>query len=113
MTGTAPKRWLLALAVLAGLFVLQALLPDYHHTNFARIMVLASFAVGYNIAFGYTGLLSLGHAMFFAAGIYAAGLSAQLLGVSMPGALGLGALPPQARPRPTPSATSWWRSSAS
>ncbi len=92
MTGTAPKRWLLALAVIAGLFVLQALLPDYHHTNFARIMVLASFAIGYNIAFGYTGLLSLGHAMFFAAGIYAAGLSAQLLGVSMPGALGLGAL---------------------
>ncbi len=92
MTGASSKRWLLALAVLAGLFVLQVLLPDYHHTNFARIMVLASFAIGYNIAFGYTGLLSLGHAMFFAAGIYAAGLSAQLLGVSIPAALLLGAV---------------------
>jgi branched-chain amino acid transport system permease protein len=37
-------------------------------------MVLAVFAMGYNIAFGYTGLLSLGHALFFAAGLYATGL---------------------------------------
>ena len=39
-------------------------------------MLLAVFAMGYNIAFGYTGLLSLGHALFFAAGLYAAGLPA-------------------------------------
>ena len=92
MTGALSNRWLLALAVLAALLAAQFLLPAYHHTNFARIMVLASFAIGYNIAFGYTGLLSLGHAMFFAAGIYAAGLGAQELGVSMPAALALGAL---------------------
>lgn len=55
-------------------------LPEYHHGNLARIMVLAVFAMGYNIAFGYTGLLSLGHAMFFGAGIYAAGLGAQFAG---------------------------------
>jgi len=36
--------------------------------------VLACFAMGYNILFGYAGLLSLGHAMFFAAGLYGAGL---------------------------------------
>ncbi len=92
MSGVLSHRWLLALAVLAALLAAQFLLPDYHHTNFARIMVLASFAIGYNIAFGYTGLLSLGHAMFFAAGIYAAGLGAQELGVSMPAALALGGL---------------------
>ena len=46
----------------------------YHATNLARIMVLAVFAMGYNLAFGYTGLLSLGHALFFAAGLYATGL---------------------------------------
>ena len=33
--------------------------------------------MGYNIAFGYTGLLSLGHALFFAAGLYATGLSSR------------------------------------
>ena len=43
-------------------------------------MVLASFALGYNILFGYTGLLSLGHAMFFAAGMYGTGLTVYYLG---------------------------------
>ena len=38
-------------------------------------MVLAVFAMGYNLLFGYAGLLSLGHAMFFAAGLYGAGLT--------------------------------------
>jgi branched-chain amino acid transport system permease protein len=77
---------LLHAAVLAGIAALAFLLPAYHHGNVARILVLAVFATGYNIAFGYTGLLSLGHAMFFAAGIYGAGLSVELLGWG--GALG-------------------------
>ncbi|VAV96916.1 Branched-chain amino acid transport system permease protein LivM (TC 3.A.1.4.1) [hydrothermal vent metagenome] len=66
--------------LLALLFALQFLLPAYHHGNLARIMVLASYAIGYNIMFGYTGLLSLGHALFFAAGMYGMGLSIQHLG---------------------------------
>src|SRR5690606_33227900 len=49
----------------------------YHHGVVARIMVLAVYAIGYNLAFGYTGLLSLGHAMFFGAGLYATGLLMQ------------------------------------
>ena len=40
----------------------------------ARILVLAVYALGYNVLLGYTGLMSLGHAMFFAAGMYGAGL---------------------------------------
>ncbi len=64
----------LHLGVLAALAALHFILPPYHHTNTARIMVLALYAMGYNIAFGYTGLLSLGHAMFFGAGMYATGL---------------------------------------
>jgi branched-chain amino acid transport system permease protein len=42
--------------------------------------VLAVFAMGYNLLFGYTGLLSLGHAMFFSAGLYGAGLTVYHLG---------------------------------
>ncbi|ETW93942.1 MAG: branched-chain amino acid ABC transporter permease [Candidatus Entotheonella factor] len=61
-------------AVLIVLFLLQFILPAYHHGILTRIMVLAAYAIGYNILFGYTGLLSLGHAMFFAAGLYGAGL---------------------------------------
>lgn len=64
----------LHLAVIVVLFALQFVLPAYHHGNLARIMVLAVFALGYNIAFGYTGLLSLGHALFFSAGMYATGM---------------------------------------
>lgn len=74
------RALLLHLAAIAGLFALQFVLPAYHHTNLARIMVLASYAVGYNLLMGYTGLLSLGHAMLFSAGLYGAGLGAQQLG---------------------------------
>ena len=70
------RVWLLHLALLAALLAAGLLLPAYHATNLARILVLATFAAGYNLAFGYTGLLSLGHAMFFAAGMDAAGLPA-------------------------------------
>ena len=35
-----------------------------------RVMLLAIFALGYNLMFGRTGLLSFGHAAFYAAGSY-------------------------------------------
>nr|WP_309084311.1 branched-chain amino acid ABC transporter permease [Chelativorans sp.] len=68
------KSFWLHVAVVLVLFALNFLLPEYHRGVFSRAMVLAVFAMGYNLAFGYTGLLSLGHAMFFAAGLYGAGL---------------------------------------
>lgn len=74
------KGWGLHVGLLLALALLGLLLPPYHATNLARIMVLTVFAIGYNIAFGYTGLLSLGHALFLAAGLYAAGLGVTLGG---------------------------------
>ena len=82
MKGGEVKVWVLHLALLAILFTAQFWLSPYHATNLVRIMVLAVFAMGYNLAFGYTGLLSLGHALLLAAGMYAAGLPAQLWGWS-------------------------------
>jgi branched-chain amino acid transport system permease protein len=70
------KSLFLHSAVIVALFLLQFVLPEYYHLTATRIMVLAIFAMGYNVLFGYTGLLSLGHAMFFATGLYAAGLTA-------------------------------------
>ncbi|MGI9373291.1 MAG: branched-chain amino acid ABC transporter permease [Hyphomicrobiales bacterium] len=84
------KSVLLHCGLIAALFVLQFVLSDYHHGNLARIMVLASYAIGYNVLFGYTGLLSLGHAMFFAAGMYGLGLPLALGEVPAPLALLLG-----------------------
>ncbi len=76
----------------AVLFLLQFVLPSYHHTNFTSIMVLATYGIGYNILIGYTGLLSLGHAMFFAAGLYGAGLTVHYFGIDPVSAFLLGAL---------------------
>jgi branched-chain amino acid transport system permease protein len=86
----AQKSLVLHLGLIGGLFVLAFILPTYHHGNFARIMVLATYAIGYNVLFGYTGLLSLGHAMFFAAGMYGMGLAMQYGGVPALPALFLG-----------------------
>ncbi len=81
------KAPFLHLAVLAALLAALPLLSAYHVTNVAKIMVLAVYATGYNIAFGYTGLLSLGHALFFAAGLYAAGMGISQFGLGSAGAL--------------------------
>jgi branched-chain amino acid transport system permease protein len=84
MKAVPAKVWLLHAAVILLLAALQFALPAYHHGVFARIMVLAVFAMGYNLLYGYVGLLSLGHAMFFSAGLYGAGLTMQHLGWSVP-----------------------------
>ncbi len=75
------KGLFLHLGVLAALLALHFAAPAYHHTNIARIMVLSVYAMGYNIAFGYTGLLSLGHALLFSAGLYAAAMGVTHLGL--------------------------------
>jgi branched-chain amino acid transport system permease protein len=72
---------LLHAGVLAALLLAQLVVSDYAVLSLARVMVLAVYAVGFNVLFGYTGLLSLGHAMLFAAGLYGAGLAAEHLGV--------------------------------
>jgi branched-chain amino acid transport system permease protein len=89
---SAAAHWGAPAGVIAALALAQFALPDYHHTNVARIMVLATFAIGYNVAFGYAGLLSLGHAMFFAAGLYGAGMTAHLLHFPAPAAFAVGGL---------------------
>jgi len=86
------KPLTLHLGLIALLIALQFILPVYHHGVLARVMVMATYAMGYNIMFGYTGLLSLGHAMFFAAGMYGMGLSVTQLGMSIGPAFGMGIL---------------------
>ena len=80
------KAIALHVAVIAALFALNFVLPEYHHGVLARVLVLAVFAMGYNLLFGYAGLLSLGHAMFFAAGLYGAGLTMYHLAWGVPAA---------------------------
>ncbi len=78
------KNLLLHGAVVAVLFFAQFVASDYVVLTLTRIMVLAIYAAGYNLLFGYAGLLSLGHAMFFATGLYTAALGVTLGGWSVP-----------------------------
>lgn len=91
MTGADIGRNAILLAVvMAALFLLQFVLPQYYVLAVTRMMALAIFAVGYNMLLGYVGLLSLGHAIFFAAGLYGAGLATYHLGISVPVAFLIG-----------------------
>jgi branched-chain amino acid transport system permease protein len=50
--------------------IVPLLFSTYIQTVITRFLIFGLFALGYNLAFGYTGLLSLGHAAFFGAGGY-------------------------------------------
>ena len=80
MSSEAAKSLALHVLVVGLLVAADWVLSAYHQDVLARILVLAVFAMGYNLLFGYTGLLSLGHAMFFSAGLYGAGLTVYHLG---------------------------------
>lgn len=72
--GARTRLIALHAGVVVALFAAHYLLPAYHQGVVSRVMVLAVYAIGYNLVFGYAGMLSLGHATFFAAGMYGAGL---------------------------------------
>jgi len=68
------KKVRISLAILAGLFLVG--LPLFT-TQFVSYLMLTFFAyaitvIGLNLLFGYTGLLSFGHALFMAVGAYTA-----------------------------------------
>jgi branched-chain amino acid transport system permease protein len=68
--------------VLAGLFLLALPFLTSFKALASQMLIFAIIAIGYDIVFGYTGLLSLGHAAFFGLGAYGTGLS--LIHLSMP-----------------------------
>jgi len=73
-----------AAAIVAVLVVLLAL-PKYAQPYYVTL-VLPAFAygialLGFNLLFGYTGLLSFGHALFVAVGAYGAAVLSSKLGV--------------------------------
>jgi len=80
------------LALILLLLGAQFVVPPFHRTMVTRIMILTTYTIGYNVLLGYTGLMSLGHAMFFASGMYATGLTVFYLGFGAPAALVTGLL---------------------
>jgi len=57
-------------AIVAALFVLPWIAGRYPIYLVMHILILAVFSLGFNLLFGYTGLLSFGQAGFFAVGAY-------------------------------------------
>ncbi len=49
-----------------------------------EVFILAIFALSYDLVLGVTGLLSFGHAMFFATGAYATGIAFKTMGWGVP-----------------------------
>ncbi len=66
------KKWYYFLLLILFLICLPFLTP--HHSLGSEMLIFAIFAMGYDILFGYTGLLSFGHAIFFGIGAYSSGL---------------------------------------
>lgn len=92
--GRQRQTLVLPAALFFFLVVLPIVLP--YEALAAQVLVYALFSAGYNLLFGYTGLLSFGHASFFGLGSYTVGLlsrtvSANVL-VTLPAAIAAGAL---------------------
>ena len=61
---------LLVVVVVLALFLLPWMAGQYPVYLAMQILILAVFSIGFNLLFGYTGLLSFGQAGFFALGAY-------------------------------------------
>jgi len=72
------RSWNIVIAglTLAGLVLIGLFAGRFVVYLASRVMILSIFALGYNLLFGRTGLLSFGHAAFYAAGAYGLGLFA-------------------------------------
>src|SRR5712692_3938684 len=71
MTARSSSRITVLIVVLVlGLFLLPWLAGRYPIYLAMQILILAVFSLGFNLLFGYTGLLSFGQAGFFAVGAY-------------------------------------------
>jgi branched-chain amino acid transport system permease protein len=75
-------------AAVAFLIVMPWLLP--YEALAVNILIFGLYAVGFNLLFGYTGLLSFGHASFLGIGSYLAGIAIVHLGLPWWAAIALG-----------------------
>jgi len=79
-----------ALLAIGFLLIFPWLMP--YEALAVNILVLGLYAVGFNLLFGYTGLLSFGHAAFLGSGAYGCGIALVHFGVPWFGAILIGVL---------------------
>lgn len=87
---------LVGLAVLAGLPLLSIQVPLLFNgplnspgvlNLIAMMLVFGAVALTYDLMFGFTGLLSFGHALYFALGVYGTAIAVNLLELRLGGAV--------------------------
>jgi branched-chain amino acid transport system permease protein len=79
-------------AALASLFVLVFPLVMPFTALAVNILIYGLFALGFNLVYGYLGLLSFGHAALFGTGAYLCGIAIVHLGLPWYAAIALGVL---------------------
>ena len=72
------RRWLPWVLIVVAAVALPAVLPPFRLNLLGRFLSLGIVALGIDLIWGYTGLLSLGQGIFFALGGYALGMYLQL-----------------------------------
>ena len=86
-SGTGNKRIEIAVVCAIALlliFIAPLLLNDFRMGLLGRFLSLSIVALGIDLIWGYTGMLSLGHGIFFALGGYAFAMFLQLQGGATP-----------------------------
>ncbi len=86
---TRERYTLLAILTL----ILLTFAPSFQVYLLTEFLIIALFAVGFNLLYGYTGLLSFGHAMFYAAGAYGLAITLQHVQPLITDAIGAGIAP--------------------
>ncbi|MEB3264123.1 MAG: urea ABC transporter permease subunit UrtC [Synechococcus sp.] len=72
------RRWLPWILLVAAALILPSVLPPFRLNLLGRFLSLGIVALGIDLIWGFTGLLSLGQGIFFALGGYALGMYLQL-----------------------------------
>jgi branched-chain amino acid transport system permease protein len=89
----ARGRELVALHPVLSFFVFFAVFPFLvpYHALATQVLIFGLFALGFNLLYGFTGLLSFGHAAYYGLGAYGTGIAlAKLKVTSLWLALGMG-----------------------
>ncbi len=96
MTGNSTHRILTGPGILIAIFIILAILPPVAGPFYTRLLATGILygiaALGFNMLFGYTGLLSFGHAMFWGTGAYTVAIASVKLGLSFIESLALSML---------------------
>jgi urea transport system permease protein len=83
LMSSVKKQWPYLAAVVV-LFLLPMVMSDFRLNLLGKFLAFAIVALGIDLIWGYTGILSLGHGVFFSLGAYCMAMYMKLQGESLP-----------------------------